>query len=175
MSYRDELRKAMTLFGEQPRSIVIGQSVAYPGTGMTDSFADVPRDKLLELPIFENVQLGMAIGLSLAGELPLCVFPRINFALCAMDQLVLHLDAIPRYSAYRPKVIIRTAIGTDKPLDPGPQHTGEYAAALRMILKRVTVIQLKTPSHILDHYKTAIEADGSYVMVEYPEFYDAHL
>jgi pyruvate/2-oxoglutarate/acetoin dehydrogenase E1 component len=175
LTYYDQLCRAMEMIAEQPCSIFLGQAVACEGTGMSKSFAGVPREKLLELPVAEELQMGMSIGLSLEGMLPVSVYPRMNFLLLAMNQLVNHLDAIPRYSEYRPKVIIRVAVGTDKPLDPGPQHLGDHSAALRMMLKRVTVIQLKTPSHILDHYKTAAEADGSYVMVEYPELYDAHL
>jgi pyruvate/2-oxoglutarate/acetoin dehydrogenase E1 component len=173
MTYFDQLCRAMEMIAEQPRSIFLGQAVACAGTGMSRSFEKVPREKLLELPVFEDCQLGMSIGLSLDGMLPVSVYPRINFLLLAVPQLVLHLDAIPRYSAYRPKVIIRTAIGSSTPLDPGPQHTGDHAAALRMMLKRVRVVQLRVAGQIVEHYKEAVERDGSTILIEYPELYDA--
>ena len=97
MTYRTELTRAMTLLGQDPRTIVMGQAVAFPGTGMTATFAGVPKDQLLELPVAEDMQLGMAIGMSLAGYLPICVFPRWNFLLAATDQLVNHLDKLPLY------------------------------------------------------------------------------
>ena len=173
MTYRDELRKAMTMLGEQPRSIFVGQSVAYPGPGMTESFADVPREKLLELPIFESCQLGMSIGLSLEGMLPCSVFPRWNFLIEAAGQLITHLDAIPRYSTYKPKVIIRTAVGNPVPLDPGPQHTGDYSDFFRGILRTVAVVKLERASMILPAYRDAVAREGSTILTEYPALYEA--
>jgi pyruvate/2-oxoglutarate/acetoin dehydrogenase E1 component len=173
LTYRDELRAAMRWLGEQPRSIFIGQSVAYPGTGMSETFADVPREKMLELPVFEDCQLGMSIGLSLAGELPVSVFPRWQFLLVAASQLVLHLDAIPRYSTYKPRVIVRTASATPMPLDAGPQHTGDYSDAFRLMLHAVEIVQLRYAHEIMPVYRTAAECEGSTIIVEYPELYDA--
>ncbi len=172
MTYRDELRKAMTWVGEQPRSIFLGQSVACPGTGMTESFADVPREKLLELPVFEDCQLGMSIGLALDGMLPVSVYPRWNFLLLAANQLVNHLDAIPRYSDFRPRVIIRVAVGSKNPLDPGPQHLGDFSVPFKEILQKVIVHQLIYPRMIVPAYEAAARRDGSTILVEYPELYD---
>ena len=163
----------MTWLGEQPRTIFLGQAVEYGGTGMSGSFAAVRREKLLELPVAEEMQLGMSIGLSLEGMLPISIYPRMNFLLLAMSQLVNHLDAIPRFSAYRPKVIIRVAVGTDKPLDPGPQHLSDHTAALRLMLRKVRVVQLRVASQVVEHYKEAVEHSGSTLLVEYPELYDA--
>ena len=86
--------------------------------------------------------------------------------------LVTHLDAIPRYSDYRPKVIIRVAVGNREPLDPGPQHLGDFSAAFRLMLKRTHIIQLKTAKFIVDYYREAIEYEHSTVLVEYPELYN---
>ena len=171
MTYFEELCRAMRMIAVHPRSIFLGQAVAEKGTGMTASFTGIPREKLLELPVFENTQMGMSIGLALAGELPVSVFPRINFLLCAMDQLVNHLDAISRYSDYRPKVIIRVAIGTDKPLDPGPQHTGDYVDAIKSMLKTVHVTRLTHAQFIVPKYRKAMERDRSTILVEYPALY----
>jgi pyruvate/2-oxoglutarate/acetoin dehydrogenase E1 component len=173
MTYFDELCRAMDMLAQHPRSIFLGQAVACAGTGMTASFKNVPRDKLLELPVFENCQMGMSIGLSLAGDLPISVYPRQNFLLCAMDQLANHLDKIPLYSAWRPKVIIRTAVCSPVPLDPGPQHLGEHSDAFRLMLKTVEVVQLKDAAEIVPAYRAAMEREGSTILTEYPELYNA--
>ena len=92
----------------------------------------------------------MSIGLALDGMLPVSVFPRWNFLLLAANQLVNGLDAIPRYSAYRPKVIVRVAVGTDKPLrsrPPAPSET--HSAAFRLMLRAVEVVQLKDAAEIV--------------------------
>ena len=172
MTYFDNLCRAMEMIAENPRAIFLGQAVAEKGTGMTASFAKVPRGQLLELPVFEDCQLGMSIGLALDGMLPISIYPRINFLLLAVNQLVLHLDAIPRYSSYRPKVIIRTAIATDKPLNPGVQHLSDYVAPLAMMCRTIHVQRLDHSSEILPAYKAALDREASSLLVERTEFYD---
>lgn len=123
-------------------------------------------EKRLEFPVAEDCQLGFCIGLSLAGQLPICIFPRINFLLLATNQLVLHLDKLPLYSGYRPKVIIRTAVATPEPLDPGPQHLGDFTEALRLMLRTVAVVRLDDPGKIVYEYEQARDRDGSTLLIE---------
>jgi pyruvate/2-oxoglutarate/acetoin dehydrogenase E1 component len=174
LTYLDNLTAAMTMLGERPRAVLLGQAVAVPGTGMTQTFAGVPREKLIELPVFEETQLGMAIGLSLDGSHPVvCVYPRINFLLLAVNQLVNHLDAIPRYSDYKPRVIIRTAVATPEPLNPGVQHLDDFSSALRSMLTVVRVDRLMFADQIMPAYRDALERDGSSLIVEFTERYDS--
>jgi pyruvate/2-oxoglutarate/acetoin dehydrogenase E1 component len=170
-AYFDALCGTMHALGAYPNSIFLGQAIANPGTGMSASFKDVPRDKLVELPVFEDCQLGMSIGLSLAGQLPISVFPRWNFLVCAANQLVNHLDKIQLYSAFTPRVIIRVAVGTDQPLNPGPQHLGDFTWGFRSILKTVRIVQLEHASEIPGAYYEAALHGGSTILVEYPEMY----
>lgn len=172
MTYLDELRTAMTSLADDPRAIFLGQAVAFPGTAMTETLSGVPREKLLELPVFENTQLGMSTGLALDGWLPVSIFPRWNFLICAADQLVNHLDKLPIYAGVTPRVIIRVASATPVPLDPGPQHLGDFSVAFRMMLKTVKIIQLDASWKILPAYKEAVTRDGSTILVEYPELYE---
>jgi pyruvate/2-oxoglutarate/acetoin dehydrogenase E1 component len=171
--YLANLRIAMALIAERPDAIFIGQSVVAGGTAMGRSLDHVDPAIRLELPVFEDTQLGMATGLALAGYLPVCVYPRINFLLLAINQLVLHLDKLPVYSdgGYRPRVIVRTGIATPDPLDPGPQHLGDFTEALSMMLQTVKVERLETAEQILPAYRQAIECDGSTLMVELLERY----
>lgn len=152
------MREAMKWLGEQPDILFLGQGVGAGGTRISSSFDSVPAEKRIEFPVAENLQLGVSIGLSLEGFTPVSVFPRIDFLLCAMDQLVLHLDKIPLYSGYRPKVIIRTAVGSKTPLDAGPQHTGDYVRALFHMLKTVRVHRLEHSVSALAAYQDVYEA-----------------
>jgi len=163
----------MHLLAEHPKAIFFGQSVRFPGTAMFGTLRDVPMDKRIELPVFEDCQLGIAIGASLNGDLPITLYPRINFLLCAVPQLVLHLGATPRYSKYRPKVIIRTAIATPEPLDPGPQHLGNHSDAIRSMLKVVTVINLDRAEDIVPAYQAALEREHSSLIIERTELYNS--
>lgn len=170
-AYFGALCEAMEMLGQDPRTIFMGQAVEYPGTGMSNTLRSVPVGKLLELPVAEDFQLGLAIGMSLDGFIPICIYPRVNFLLLAMSQLVLHLDKIEQYSAYKPKVIVRTAVATPIPLDPGPQHLGDYTVALRMLLERVQVIRLDGPEYIVSAYRHALEREGSTLLIERTELY----
>jgi pyruvate/2-oxoglutarate/acetoin dehydrogenase E1 component len=165
-AYFTQLCLAMERLAQHPRSVFMGQSVRYPGTGMHNTLRSVPMEKRVEWPVAEDMQLGAAIGASLNGTLPVCMYPRINFLLCAIPQLVLHLDRLPLFSSYKPKVIIRTAIATDKPLDPGAQHLGDFVEPIKAMLKTVRVVRLDRAQDIVPQYRAAMEREGSTLLIE---------
>ncbi len=174
MNYYEALTVAMTELGQRDDTVFIGQSILYPGTGMTDSLANVPREKLIEVPVFEETQLGMAIGMALDGRLPICIYPRWNFLLLATNQLVNHLDKIPIYSGggYKPRVIIRVGVPTPDPLDPGPQHLGNFSNAFCMMCQTVEILELRSAEDIMYHYLECNEGrERSSIMVEFTELY----
>lgn len=163
----------MRWLGEKPDTIFIGQAVGAPGTAIYGTLEDVPMEKRVELPVFENTQMGMSTGLSLAGFVPISIYPRWPFLLDATGQLVNHLDKIPLISAYRPKVIIRTAVPSRTPLDPQPQHLGNYSDPFRQMLKTVEVIELIGVHQVFNAYKKAYERDDgrSTLLVEHTARY----
>jgi pyruvate/2-oxoglutarate/acetoin dehydrogenase E1 component len=175
MRYFDELKRSMDHLARDPRTLFLGQAVAYPGTAMSNTLKDVPRDRLLELPVDEDLQMGMTNGLALGGLIPVSVFPRWNFLLLAVNQLVNHLDkfALMSNGGYVPKVIIRTGIGSERPLHPQHQHVGDYTDAFRLMLQQVEVIRLDEPADVFPAYQKALErTDGkSTLLVEYGDYY----
>ena len=60
----------MEFLARDPRTIFLGQAVACPGTAMSNTLKNVSRDKLLELPVTEEMQMGMSTGLALGGQVP---------------------------------------------------------------------------------------------------------
>ncbi len=173
--YKDELTKAMTILGDDPRTIFLGQTVEYSGSGMYDTLKNVSKDKRIELPVMEDVQMGMSIGLSLRGYIPISIYPRFDFLICAMNQLVNHLDKISEMSngEFNPRVIIRTAIGSKEPLYPGIQHCSDYTDAFSCMLKNVEVIKLEWPSDIVGGYNWALNHTKSCLMIEEADSYVA--
>lgn len=151
----------MEWLGQKPDTLFLGQAVAYPGTAMTETLREVPKEKLIELPVAEDMQLGMCTGMALRGYVPISIFPRWNFLLLATNQLVLHLDKLSIYSndGYRPKVIIRTAVASRTPLDPQAQHVGDYSQAFRLMLRRVDIIELDNADMIFPAYRKAYERE----------------
>src|SRR3990167_5454777 len=92
--YQQNLIKSMEMLSKNKKVIFLGQTVKYTGSPMFNSLEKVPINKRLEMPVFENTQLGISIGLALEGFIPISIFPRIDFLICAMDQLINHLDKI---------------------------------------------------------------------------------
>ena len=174
--YFEELKRSMEWLADHEDSIFLGQAVAVPGTAMSNTLKDVQSNKLIELPVVEEMQMGMTIGLALDGYVPVSIYPRWNFLLLAMNQLVNHLDRMPQISnsRYRPKAIIRTGIGSERPLHPQYQHVGDFTDAFRLMLNNIEVIRLQEPEEIFPAYKKAYERlDGlSTMIVEYGDYYD---
>lgn len=169
--YAQEVTKAMTMLAQDERTIFIGQSVAYDGQALFNTFDGVPMDKRVEMPVAEDFQMGFCIGLSLMGKIPVCFYPRFDFLLLAVNQLVNHLDKIPLISDYRPKLIIRTAVGHTHPLDPGPQHTQNHSEAFRSMLNTVDVVEIHSHEQVNEIYSQAMESQKSTLVVEYMEKY----
>lgn len=164
----------MDWLGEQPDTIFIGQAIEYAGTAMTNTLKDINSSKLLEMPVNEDMQTGIANGLAINGYVPVSIYPRWNFLLLGVNQLVNHLDKIPMISDYNPKVIIRTGIGSQRPLHPQFQHIGDYTEAFQKMLTWVDVIRLDEPEQIFEAYQKAYNRiDGkSTILVEWGDYYN---
>ncbi len=171
MTYYDELRRAMTMLASEHSAVFIGQSVVAGGTGMTETLDQVPWQQKIELPVIEDAQLGFATGLALDGALPISIYPRINFLLMAMGQFILHLDWLHRETGYYPRVIIRTMVAAPYPLNPGPQHLGDYSDVFEAAAAIVKTIRLKDAQSIVPEYAKAAEREEPTLLVEYAEHY----
>ena len=126
--------------------------------------------------MFEDTQMGISTGLALNGFVPVTCYPRFDFLILSLNQLVNHLDKIREMSLGKlnAKVIIRTSIGAKKPLDGGPQHTQDHTIALKKMLQNVEVIKLKHTKQIFKAYKKALDRkdNKSTLIVEYGDFYN---
>jgi pyruvate/2-oxoglutarate/acetoin dehydrogenase E1 component len=156
------LKDAMHWLAKQPNTLFIGQAVGCPGTKMSADFADIAADRRIEFPVAEEMQLGVCLGLSLQKYVPICVFPRYNFMMRAMDALVNHLDRIPLYSEYRPFVLIRTAVGSRVPLDAGHQHSDNFSGALWQMFRTVRVVE----NAQLSDYQNCYRSRRSAILVD---------
>jgi len=151
----------------------LGQQVACPGSIMSKSLVDVPMAKRFELPLIEDCQMGMSIGLSLEGYLPITIYPRMDFLILAMNQMANHLDKIDEMSCgqFKPKVIIRTAVGSTKPLYPGLQHCSDYTKGLQNMLKNISVRKIWYANQVMEFYKEALKSNKSTILIEVADFY----
>ena len=173
MKYKDELIRSMEWLSEKDNTIFLGQSVSYSGNAIFNTLKTLPEDKRIELPVFEEIQMGMSTGMALEGYVPISCYPRFDFLLRSMDALVNHLDKFPIISNFKTRAIIRTGIGSVRPLHPHHQHTGDFTEAFNSMCSHIEVIRLDEPEDIFPAYTRALtRKDGkSTILVEWGDYY----
>ena len=171
--YSSEIIRTMNRLSKIRNSVFIGQSVKYPGNILFNTLKNVPNNKKIEVPVFEETQMGISIGLSLQGYLPITCYPRFDFLILAFNQLINHLDKIPLLTKnkFQPKIIIRVIVGANKPLNAGLQHTQDYSSFLKNSLHTVNLYKLNSASDIKKYYNQALKSKFSSILVEYTEKY----
>jgi pyruvate/2-oxoglutarate/acetoin dehydrogenase E1 component len=177
MKYKEELIRSMEFLSEDPRALFLGQSVSYTGNAIYNTLSTIPLEKKIETPVFEDVQMGLSLGLALEGFIPVTCYPRFDFLLLAINQLVNHVDKANLMSRGRmkPRLIIRTSIGATNPLHGGVQHTQDYTEAFRDLCRDHVVVQLlKEPEEIYPAFQKAMlrEDSKSTLLIEYGDYYN---
>ena len=174
MKYKEQLIKSMEWLSQKDDTIFVGQSVSYSGNAIYNTLNTIPDSKKLEVPVFEEIQMGMTTGMALEGLVPISCYPRFDFMLRAMDSLVNHLDKFQHMTEcnWKPKVIIRTSIGSTNPLNGGVQHTQDYTIPFEKMLKEINVVMLDDPKNILTEFQKAYERDGSTLLIEHGDYYN---
>lgn len=169
--YKDALTNAMVELAKLEDTIFIGQQIIYAGNPMSTTLGEVPKEKMIEVPVMEETQMGMSLGLAIAGKRVITFYPRWDFIISATNQLVNHLDKYEIMTGKKVNIIIRLGKGSDTPLDPGHQHKGNYFDEFKSICKNIEFHNLKTPTDIELAYKYAMNEGGIHLLVEYPELY----
>ena len=175
MKYKEQFIESMKWLGEKDDTVFLGQACKVSGHAISSTVEKVPMEKRIELPVFEETQLGISTGMALEGFVTITMYPRFDFFILAMNQLVNHLDKMNDMSKgdMRPRVIIRVAVGAKNPIDAGPQHTQNHTEALRKMLTDIHVVELIEPDQIFPAFKEAYEREDSKatLIIEHGEFY----
>ena len=169
--YKDELSKAMKFLAEKDDTIFIGQQIVYAGNPMSTTLGDVPKEKMIEVPVMEETQMGMSLGLAMTGKSVITFYPRWDFLVSATNQLVNHLDKFEHMTGKKVNVIIRVGVGSKDPLDPGIQHRNDYTKEFDSILQFTKVHELRQVEDIYKIYTKAYNEGGVHIIVEWPELY----
>ena len=172
--YKDSLINAMTYLGNKDNTIFIGQQIVYAGNPMSTTLINVSKDKMIEVPVMEETQMGMSLGIAMTGKTVISFYPRWDFILSATNQLVNHVDKYTLMTGKKANILIRLGKGADTPLDPGHQHKGNYLEEFKSLCPNITFHDLKDHSIIENKYKEAYIQGGVHVLVEYSELYYAN-
>lgn len=168
--YKDALTAAMTFLGQED-VVFIGQQIVYAGNPMSTTLGAVPKNKMIELPVMEETQMGMTLGIAMTGKHVITFYPRWDFIILAANQLINHVDKYELMTGLKANILIRLGKGSDKPLDPGHQHKGNYLEEFKSMCPHIKFHNLIDTDSIVDTYKSCYHEGGVHVLVEYPELY----
>ena len=157
-AYKEQLTLAMDNLASDKAVRFIGYGVKIGGRAM-GTLKNVPEDRLIETPVAENLMVGLATGLSLAGLRPLVFIERMDFILNALDAIVNHLGAARKISRrqFQPAAILRVVVGNrHKPLYTGPTHVQDFTEAIRQMVD-FPVVRLTGPGQVAPAYFDAHE------------------
>lgn len=175
-TYLSEIQKSMKIISNKKNAIFLGQSVKYPGSSIFVSLKDVSEKKKIEMPVFEDTQMGITLGLALEGYFPISCFPRYDFLILGLNQLINHMDKIDYLSNknFKGKIYIRTMVGSKKPLDAGPQHTQNITSGLKKILSIIKIVELKKKDQIKKSYINNLNSKEKIILfVEQGDMYNS--
>lgn len=170
--YKIALTKAMSDLAKLDDTIFIGQQIVYAGNPMSTTLGEVPKEKMIEVPVMEETQMGMTLGMSMVGKTVISFYPRWDFLISASNQLINHVDKFELMTGKKVNILIRVGKGSDVPLDPGHQHKANYIEQFKTMCPNIQVHDLKTWQDVELSYSYAIKEGGIHILAEYPELYN---
>lgn len=172
MTYKEEITLANTRLGYDAKIRYVGYGLKKGRAGGT--IAHVADSQIIETTVAENLMVGLATGLSLAGLKPVVFIERMDFLLNALDALVNHLDKLERLSdgEFRPAAIIRCVVGNKaKPLYTGATHTQDFGEAVALMVS-FPVLPLYKAETVAGAYaaaKESLDLGRSTMLIEYKD------
>jgi pyruvate/2-oxoglutarate/acetoin dehydrogenase E1 component len=161
LTYKEHLHKIMLKLSKDPFVRFIGYNTRY-GHQFNGTLVGCEKS-CIEMPVAENLILGLAIGMAMEGYKPIVCIERMDFLWACADALVNHLDKAKHLGWGNLNVIIRTCVCSRQPLDAGCQHTGDYLVAMKYILKNVLVTT---------NWDEVLRHKGAVMVVEYRKDYE---
>ena len=175
MKYKDIITNGMDFLAKQDKTVFIGEGLINAGH-IYGTMTNVPKDKCVEMPIAENLIMGVGMGLSMGGYIPIIVFQRMDFMLNAADCIINHLALAIQFSGgvLRLPLIIRCIVGSQsKTFDVGQQHRHDFTSffseyiqtykledtSYESIYNEITRDEVQCPVIIVEHkdkYETEI-------------------
>lgn len=173
MTYQEEIKKQMQQLADRLKVRFIGYNTKYGSKAY--GTLEGCEDKCIEMPVAENLMVGIAIGMALEGYLPIVWFERHDFILNALDAIVNHLDKIEHLSHgdFNPKVIIRACVGGTKPIYPEVQHIQDYTSALADLCRgSIDVFYCRKKEEAQSVWNSALINKGSSIIIEWRDKYN---
>jgi pyruvate/2-oxoglutarate/acetoin dehydrogenase E1 component len=128
MTWADRISEAIAGRCAVGKTKVIGYNCRF-GSRAYGMLRTVPDQFIQEMPVDEALMAGVAVGQAVAGQTPILIFERLNFAYNAIDELVNHMDKIQLLSRGEFTCPLTVLIVTHHPQEDfrlGQQHTTTF-------------------------------------------------
>lgn len=172
MNYKETIKKAMEDIALDEKARFIGYNLKY-GSKAYGTLTEVPKSRILEMPIAENLMAGVAMGMSIEGYKPILIFERHDFILNALDSLVNHVEKINSLSKnqYKSPMLIRAIVGSINPINPGPQHLQDFSEFFKKTF-HFPVYDPKTISELTESLEEGKKFEQPIMIIERRDLYD---
>ncbi len=155
ITYLEAIRAAQHhVLAEDPRVFIYGQDVANFG-GAFKSTKGLAKDfpgRVVDSPISEDAQVGMAIGAALEGMRPIVEMQFADFSTCGYTQIVQHAATMYWRTNVPCPIVVRLPSG-------GSPGTGPFhSQSMEAIYAHYPGLVVMTPATVEDAYSMLIEA-----------------
>ena len=155
ITYLEASRAAQQkLLADDPRVFIYGQDIADFGGAFkaTKGLAKEFPGRVLDSPISEDAQIGMAIGAALEGMRPIVEMQFADFSTCGFTQIVQHAATMFWRTGVPCPIVVRLPSGGTA--GAGPFHSQSMEA----LYAHYPGIVVMTPATVEDAYSMLIEA-----------------
>jgi pyruvate dehydrogenase E1 component beta subunit/2-oxoisovalerate dehydrogenase E1 component beta subunit len=155
IQYIEAIRAAQhKLLADDPRVFIYGQDVSGFGGAFkaTRGLAEEFPGRVLDSPISEDAQVGLAIGAALEGMRPIVEMQFADFSTCGYTQIVQHAATMFWRTNVPCPIVIRLPCG-------GTPGTGPFhSQSMEAIYAHYPGLVVMTPATVEDAYSMLIEA-----------------
>lgn len=167
ITYLEAIRAAQhKLLAEDPRVFIYGQDVGSFGGAfkLTKGLAREFPGRVVDSPISEDAQVGMAIGAAIEGMRPIVEMQFADFSTCGYTQIVQHAATMFWRTNVPCPIVIRLPSG-------GAPGTGPFhSQSMEAVYAHYPGLVVMTPATVEDAYSMLIEA----VAIEDPVLFCEH-
>tara|TARA_A100001011_G_scaffold400493_1_gene515501 strand:- start:447 stop:1535 length:1089 start_codon:yes stop_codon:yes gene_type:complete len=164
------INDALILAGKKNKNVIyFGEGIDDPSSfyGTTKNlFKNFGKSRVIEMPLSENGIIGIAIGASMRGKIPIINLHRVEFALLAIEQIFNNAAKLHFISngSHNVPIVIRLVIG--RGWGQGPEHS----QSLENIFSSIPGLKVLIPSFANDFkgmLLSAIEDKNPTIIIEH--------
>lgn len=169
ITYAEGIRLGFEYLLENYKDVfVIGQGVWSPwyvGFSMEGLDKKFGRERIVDTPVSENAVTGLCVGAALNGMRPICVHPRMDFAVLCLDQLVNEAAKWRHMFGGQVKVPMVARLIINRGGEQGAQHSQALQSWLAHI-PGLRVVMPYTPNDARDLLISATLCDDPVVYID---------